>query len=184
MGVNEKRLTALPLVGVATAAKTASRRGVATRKAHVSGAQASERCCSLRAQPPRALPRRSLESDERVRPGNEPRELQGHPTHPWPSLRRSSFRALRPGKGGASFKAVVSVRALNLLVEMHLAHEEAREATEAAAFGFDALLGILAMIKSRASTIFILGLAIDSGRRFSFLGWLRSSRGLRRFALA
>ena len=43
------------------------------------------------------------------------------PTHPRPSLRRSSFRALRPGKGGASFKAVVSVRALNLLVEMHLA---------------------------------------------------------------
>ena len=103
--------------------------------------------------------------------------MQGHPTHPWPSLRRSSFRALRPGKGGASFKAVVSVRALNLLVEMHLAHEEAREATEAAAFGFDALLGLFAMF-------LILGLAIDSGRRFSFLGWLRSSRGLRRFALA
>ena len=32
-------------------------------------------CGNLRAQPPRALPRRSLESDERVRPGNEPREL-------------------------------------------------------------------------------------------------------------
>ena len=45
------------------------------------------------------------------------------------------------------------------------------------------LLGLLAMIESRASTILILGLAIDSGRRFSFLGWLRSSRGLRRFAL-
>ena len=165
-----------------TAAKTASRRGV------VQAANMAASVCfagNLRARPPRALPRRSLESDERVRPGNEPRELPAEvdfremsaegasahaptrvallaqdapevpegicsevlsnapstlptrpPTHPRPSLRRSSFRALRPGKGGASFKAVVSVRALNLLVEMHLAHEEAREATEAAAFGF------------------------------------------------